>query len=738
MNSAFSRLSPFIQEYIYKHRWDELRPIQEEACKVIFDTDDHLILSSGTASGKTEAAFLPILSMLEEDPPASVGVLYIAPMKALINDQFYRLTDLLEQSNIPLCHWHGDVPRSKKTKFLQNPRGVLQITPESLESMLITRIHDLVRIFGDLRFVVIDEMHAFMNAERGLQVLCQLARLRKYVNADFRRVGLSATLGDYELPSKWLSAGTSRNVSIPQVNLSTQKIRLSVEHFPESLSDNEDTEYFGNFSNFSATKYMYEHSLDKKAILFGNCRNLTDEMMAAVRRHAELNNTPDIYHVHHGSISATLREYAEQDIKNSENPVVIGATVTMELGVDIGRLQRVFQMGSPISVASFVQRLGRTGRRGEPPEMWFVHCENKMNPFASPIESIPWYLLKIIAIIQLYVEERWIEPPNILEYSMSMLYHQTMSIVAGIGEISLQGLVDAVISLPVFYNLDKNDLVFLIDTLIQTEHLQLMEQGGIIIGLEGEKIINSYDFYGVFPTEEEWIVMHGSEKIGQIQMPAHAGEQVTVAGYNWVVVGVDYKRLNVFVKPAKKRPRTLWHGDRAPAHDRILQRMKEVLCEQTEYPYLGEKALVRLRQARQVAKQYGYDKYNVFDMENGQIAILPWFGHRNYRTLRNIISYYMKEKQTGLQIGGHPPFYITFKTENRNAAAILDELRMVLEKGVDPYDFFFEEKIRSEKKHYEYKVPKYDRYIPNVLLKRQVIEDYVDLGYIKSCVDDWL
>ena len=238
-SSAFSRLSPFIREYIYKHNWDGLRSIQEEACRVIFDTDDHLILASGTATGKTEAAFLPVLTLLEQDPPASVGVLYIAPMKALINDQFYRLSDLMEESGIPLCHWHGDVPQSKKRRFLNNPGGVLQITPESLEAMLITRVQDLVRVFGDLRFIVIDEMHAFMSAERGLQVLCQLSRLQRYINKEPRRIGLSATLGDYELPTAWLSAGTGKNVSIPQATAGSQRIRLSVEHFNREFYDSD-------------------------------------------------------------------------------------------------------------------------------------------------------------------------------------------------------------------------------------------------------------------------------------------------------------------------------------------------------------------------------------------------------------------------------------------------------------------------------------------------------------------
>ena len=730
--SAFSRLSPFIREYIYKNRWDELRPIQEEACKVIFDTDDHLILASGTASGKTEAAFLPVLTLLEADPPASVGVLYIAPMKALINDQFFRLTDLLDSSGIPVCHWHGDVPQSKKTKFLKNPGGVLQITPESLEAMLITRVQDLVRIFGDLRFVVIDEMHAFMNSERGLQVLCQLARLQKYMRAEPRRIGLSATLGDYSLPAAWLSAGTGRGVSIPKTGAIAQKIRLSVENFNREFAEEDP-----NLFEHPAVAYMYERTLGKKAIIFGNGRPTPDAAIMAIRHQAKLQGTPDIYHVHHGAISSTLRESAEQDMKNSEGAVVIGATVTMELGVDIGRLERVFQIGSPISVSSFVQRLGRTGRRGEPPEMWFVDCERDPGKDAPPLQAIPWYLLKTIAIIQLYIEERWIEPPKILKYSMSMLYHQIMSLTTSAGEISLPALVESVNALPAFYNVDKEDIVFFIYELLAANHLQQMDRGGLIIGLEGEKIVNHYDFYGVFPSEEEWIVMHDSQKIGHMEEPHYAGEQITVAGYNWLVVGTDTKRLTIFVRPVPENLRYWWPGDRALTHDRILQRMKQALLEEAEYPYLGPSAQKRLHEGREAALVLGFDRYNAINLENGLVGIFPWMGHRNFRTLKNIISHYMKTGGAAKQLGGWGTFYMTMKGGAGGAAETLADLKTVLSGEVNPYEFFYEEKIRAEKKNYEYKVPKYDRYVPNVLLKKQLIEDYVDIPEIKAQAMGW-
>ena len=208
----FSRFPSYIREYIYTHGWTELREIQLQAARVIFETDANLLLSSSTASGKTEAAFFPILSELATRPPRvpSVSVLYIAPLKSLINDQFLRMEEVLDASGIPLTRWHGDVGATKKTELLKNPAGILQITPESLESMLMNRANDLPRLFADLRYIVIDEIHALIGTDRGAQVLCQIARLSRAIGHKPRRIGLSATIGDLSVAATWLCGADGR------------------------------------------------------------------------------------------------------------------------------------------------------------------------------------------------------------------------------------------------------------------------------------------------------------------------------------------------------------------------------------------------------------------------------------------------------------------------------------------------------------------------------------------------
>ena len=266
--------------------------------RVIFDTDAHLLLSSGTASGKTEAAFLPILTLLHEASPTTIGALYIGPLKALINDQFLRLEDLLKEAEIPVWHWHGDVSQSHKNKLLANPGGVLQITPESLESLLINKATVLGRMFWDLRFIVIDEVHAFMGSDRGRQVLCQLERLSKFVRDAPRRLGLSATLGDYGQAEAWLKSGTDREVITPKVASGTQRMRIAVETLSDSMevsledgealsqqSAGEKTPHSGPAcEEVSLEEYVFDHAQGKKCLIFANTRQKAEWIVASLRQ----------------------------------------------------------------------------------------------------------------------------------------------------------------------------------------------------------------------------------------------------------------------------------------------------------------------------------------------------------------------------------------------------------------------------------------------------------------------
>ena len=413
----FERFPSFIREYIYSHAWESLRAVQIEAAKTILNTDHHLLLTSSTASGKTEAAFFPILTKIDEESAEGISVLYIAPLKSLNNDQFERIESLLEESGIKVTHWHGDVAQSQKKKLLAHPEGILQITPESLEAMLINRSNDIPRLFPNLRFVVLDEIHTLTGTDRGNQILCQLTRLERLIGHSPRRIGLSATVGDPELAAKWLAAGTERPVDVPLFSQEKIKWRLGMEHFliQNPNFDQTGSALDGTEQNRAMLDAGYEYTYDcvkqKKSLVFSNSREETEYVCATLRQIAQKRNEPDVFYIHHGNLSASLREEAERRMKSDETFAVTCATVTMELGIDIGRLERIIQVDSPNSVSGFLQRLGRSGRRGEPPEMMMVFREEEPLPNAPLPQLIPWGLIRAIAIVQLYIEERFVEPP---------------------------------------------------------------------------------------------------------------------------------------------------------------------------------------------------------------------------------------------------------------------------------------------------------------------------------------
>nr|MCR5041960.1 DEAD/DEAH box helicase [Clostridia bacterium] len=411
---VFSRYAPFIQDYIYRSGWTSLRAVQNAAGDAIFNTDDNVLLTASTASGKTEAAFFPMLTLLEEEPSSTVGILYIAPLKALINDQFGRLGELCAEAGIPVTRWHGDVSQSAKSRLLKKPSGILQITPESLESMMITKHMEVPSLFGDLRFIVIDEIHSLLRADRGSQTFCLIERLCRLAGCSPRRIGLSATIGDPEEAGRFLGAGSGRKTTIPYVGGGREVWRLSMEHFynsgpqaggsevPEGVTEIIDVAEDSVVRVPSPGSpeaafdpglgYIYEHSRGKKCLIFTNSREECEAVCQSLRQYCEANHEPDRFLIHHGNLSAPLRESAEEEMKDDGSLLSVCATATLELGIDVGRLERAFQIDAPFTVSGFLQRMGRTGRRGDPCEMWFVMREEHPEPRSVMPELIPWYL----------------------------------------------------------------------------------------------------------------------------------------------------------------------------------------------------------------------------------------------------------------------------------------------------------------------------------------------------------
>lgn len=714
-DALFERFPQYIKDFIYASEWTSLRDVQIAAADSIFGSTDNLLLTSSTASGKTEAAFFPILTLLEEDPSQSISVLYISPIKSLINDQFERLDHLLEQSGVPVTHWHGDVSQSHKKKLLDTPVGILQITPESLESMLMNRSNDIPRLFHDLRFVIVDEIHTLIGSDRGSQILCQLARIGDMIGHHPRRIGLSATIGDPVAVGKWLSLGSGRGVDIPEIGKSGITWRLGLEHFyiqdqSFSQSARDMTRKEKKAQCDAGFEYMYDCVKDEKALVFSNSREETEYLTATFRQIAKRRGDVDYFLIHHGNLSASIREEAECKMKEAEGPTVTCATVTMELGIDIGKLNRVLQYDSPQSVSSFLQRLGRSGRRGNPPEMMMVFREDEPLPNAPLPQLFPWGLLRAIAIIQLYIEERFIEPPSLRYMPMSLLFHQTLSTLASRGEQTAAELAARILSLPPFAHIEKEDYRTLLVSMIENQWIEMTDEGGVIVGLSGEKIINSFKFYAVFKDSEDFTVRSASDEIGTITTPPPAGDRFALAGRVWEVEEVDVARRLVYVHAVEGKMEISWPGDYGEIHTRILERMKQVLCEDTVYPYLQENAVERLKDARALARNTGMLERPVVSLGGMTKCIFPWLGTRSFRTLVR----YLKRNASHLGISNisyDGCNYITFRLDSGNEETFIEKIKHdVLTRGINSAELVFPSETPI--------MDKYDRYIPSELLRK--------------------
>jgi ATP-dependent helicase Lhr and Lhr-like helicase len=710
------RLAPFIQEYMYHKGWADLRPIQVEACRVIFESQDHLLVAAGTAAGKTEAAFLPVLTLLDEATPSGIGALYIGPIKALINDQFDRLQGLLESGDIPVQMWHGDVAQSRKKRVLKHPKGILQITPESLESLLVNRTGDLGRLFGDLRFVVIDEVHAFIGSDRGDQLLCQLNRLAHLTHNQARRIGLSATLGDYGLAEAWLAAGTDRSVTTPKVQADDRTLQLSLEHFynpglvVRAQGDVRDQAFNPYYL------HLFGQTQGKKCLVFANGRTATEEVISGMREIAQAKGYPDIYHVHHGSISADLRERAEIAMRQPDQAAVTAATMTFEMGIDLGQLDRVIQLEAPASVASFLQRLGRSGRRGGVAEMRFVCAEDRLSGEETLPEQIPWQLLQSIAIIQLYLEEKWIEPPQRVQYPYSLLYHQTMSTLAAQGDLSPAGLAQQILTLPPFRHISQAAYRQLLRHWIELDHIEKTAENTLLLGITGEKIVRNFKFYAIFPDNEEYLVYWQDNVIGSIMVPPTEGDRISLAGRVWEITEVSSRGKSVKVRPTQKTANaSSWRGTTGEIHPKVLQRMRQVLAESTYYAYLQPGARQRLQQARQVAQTQGVLQNSLILLEEGYACLFPWIGTRGFRSLERFLRIHCRSHLKIKGVRGRSPYFLGINLGKCPIEQLWEELKSLQNRSLTLDLFLDSEEIPKQQK--------YDLYIPPDLLRQGFAAD---------------
>lgn len=619
---AYERLSDFIQDYIYDKDWEHLNSMQIRAVEKVLEKKEHLLFTAGTAMGKTEAALMPALTDIFEHPVESAGILYISPLKALINDQFCRIEEMLAGTGLQITRWHGDAPISGKEKLLTCPGGILQTTPESLEAMLC-RHPEYVRIlFSEVQYIVIDEIHYFMGNQRGLQLLTVLERIQRIIKRDPVRLGLSATVSDTKSALSWLSTGTGRNSSV--IDYQEEKRQYLVSVTATRIGKTDYPSAYG--------KKILTQSLGKRVLLFTNSRRECEILVSQIRRLAVRAGYPDCYHIHHGSISKTLREEAEREMKTARGPVLTGTTLTLELGIDIGDLDEVIQAAQPLRISSMVQRVGRSGRKTRKSSISF-HLRYFENPDGM-MENLDLGLVRTIAMIELYFREKYLEETKLSRYPMNLLIHETLSMICERGCLHPPQLAQAVLDLAVFRHISLEGFRDVLRAMIRKDYLKVYEDGAVGLSDAGEKLCCSLEFYAVFEADDTFSVRHNGQEIGTVDRAYKTEEHFFLAGRTWRVVGCDLKRRRMDVEPGTARADIHFNGKGALYTDRkTMEKIHEVLVSEESYDYLDEEAAGILQEIRAAAGRHRLQELLTEEPGTGDLLLFPALGTDTIRTL---------------------------------------------------------------------------------------------------------
>ena len=598
-------LHPTIQRWIWKQGWRTLRTIQEQAILPILSNDRDVLISASTAGGKTEAAFLPTLSDLLFNPTQGVAVLGIIPLKALINDQHRRLKSISELAGIPVYAWHGDISFSQKSKALKKDQSVLLITPESLEALFVKRHSELKKAFCNLRRIVVDELHAFIGSERGMQLQSLMNRVDLLTGQTIPRIGLSATLGDMAEAAKFLRF--NGELSCEQI-ISTTKdrdLRMQTRGYAQKNT-------LASSSALSVTQEIQNHLFKtlrgNTNLVFANSRQRVELFADGLRRQSDEDRVPNEFYPHHGNLSKELREEVEERLKKSVYPTTVICTNTLELGIDIGSVKSVAQLSVPPSVASLCQRIGRSGRQdGEPAILRNYLIEQELHSRSSIPDRLRLQSFHSIATTELLIDG-WIEPPSPRQLHLSTLVQQLLSIICQFGGISPQEAWYILHQTGPFHQIEIPHFKSLLMCLGQKEVIIQSSDGALHLGKRGEKLVDNYRFYAAFSTPEEITVVCEGKTLGMLDtaFPIVTNSYLIFAGRRWLIKDYDEKRKIVNVKPASGGELPKFESSYgAMVHSKVRKEVRRLYEDSTVPIYLDATAAEFFHQGKATYQELG-------------------------------------------------------------------------------------------------------------------------------------
>lgn len=613
--SSFEQLHPALQHHIVNSLgWNELRPLQEQSVDVVL-RGDHCLLLAPTAGGKTEAAMLPLLSRMLEQNWSGLTVLYVCPLKALLNNLHERLEYYARLVGRTCAVWHGDTLDSARNRIRQEPPDILLTTPESIEALLVSKNTDHRMLFRDLKTVVIDEIHAFAGDDRGWHLLCLLERLVGVCGHDIQRIGLSATVGNPESLLNWLCGhceGTS-SIVVPEWKSLPTEVQL---------------DYVGSIEN--AAIVIARLHRGKKRLVFCDSRSRV-EQLASLLRKEEVSTF-----VSHSSLSADERRRSETAFSEARDCVIV-ATSSLELGIDIGDLDHVIQIDAPGSVSSFLQRVGRSGRRaGTSRNCLFLATSTQSMLFAA-------------ALIRLW-EGGYVEPvlPPPLPYHVFV--QQVFGLLLQEKQVTARTCLDTLQRIPFFAPAQQAVLMSILRHM--TEAGILFEDHGLLwFGASGEKrygFMNFMNVLSIFTSPPLIAIWHGRKEVGYVHESSFVKKRpiiLLLAGRAWSVMDIDWTKRVAHVEPTEQEGRSRWMGDGADLSYEMCQAVKDVIQSDAPDSRWSKRTREAMEQAR---NDYAWVSSSVFTIrheDNGQSSLWTFAGRQVNRVLAELI-----ERKTGYSV----------------------------------------------------------------------------------------
>lgn len=624
--SAFNLLHPLVQQELYRMKWSQLRFIQVESINKINNDNKNIVISANTASGKTEAAFLPIISEILKNQDNGIKALYIGPLKALINDQFRRVEDLCNKTNISVNKWHGDVSASKKKQTRLSPEGILLITPESLESIFINHTSSLGKLFQNLEYIVIDEMHSFIGQERGIHLKSLILRLNRITKQDMRLIGLSATLGDMNKAGQWMTENIGKSFELIDDSEQKKSVSYLISGYEKKITDSKDNEKDSDPYE-EITNDLFSNFQNETSLIFGNNKSKLEYLADTVIKKATVLGHNNPFRVHHGSLSKFERESVEKELK-SDQTISVFCSSTLEMGIDVGDISVIGQLEAPWSVSSLVQRLGRSGRKDDQiSTMKLFVTENETNENSSILDKVYLNLIQSIALTELMIE-KWIEPPETDNLHYSTLVHQVLSVIAQFGGITALSLYDQLVTHGAFYRTKQQEFIQLLKSIAEHDLIEQTTEGNLILGLLGEKIVRRFDFYSVFKSPDEIKVIFNGRVVGTISNDPGiiVDTYLILSGKRWKIIEIDEEKKEILVTTAKGKKIPKFESTCIPKVDeRIRKKMNKVLTENKEYLYLNGKAKEMLQFAQKNFLSIE-ETERTFFQEGNNIIWFTWTG----------------------------------------------------------------------------------------------------------------